>query len=87
MIQTERLPLRQGAGVRTGHFTTEKGVVVGQTAVFNQDPVRLFHLEPLSLATVSTNNFQKLCLPEVDKYCIEYSLIHIPAYSNLLYRT
>lgn len=54
-------------------------MVVGQTAVFNHDPVRLFRLEPLRLATVLTNYFQELCFPEVYQYCIEHSLIHIPA--------
>lgn len=45
MTQTERLPLHRGAGVRTGHFTTEKGVAAGSTAGFSHDPVRLFILK------------------------------------------
>lgn len=75
MTQKERLPLHRGAGVRTGHFTTEKGVAVGPTAGLNRDPVRLFSLEPLRLEIVMTTDFQELCLPEIYKYCIEHARI------------
>lgn len=57
----DRLPLRRGAGVRTGQFTTERGVAAGQAVRFHQDPEMLFWLEPLKLANVPTADSPELC--------------------------